>query len=151
MFHTTFVVLPDSKPLFFWSSARRGMYRETPGTGMKARAEHPGRRTPEEISAEIIRAAHEGGSKTNIMYGARLNYKQLRRYLDHLTAAGLLHSDVRRTFYASTDKGKTFLAQYEQAERLRNELMEKSREIHEIFPDMGDPGRRRWPLGLDAT
>lgn len=110
---------------------------------MKARVEHPGRRTPEEISAEIIRAAHEGGSKTNIMYGARLNYKQLKRYLDHLTASGLLHSDVRRTVFASTDKGKSFLTRYEQAERLRDELREKSREIHEILPDMGEfPGRR---------
>jgi hypothetical protein len=80
-----------------------------------------------------------------IMYGARLNYKQLKRYLDYLTLSGLLHSDVRRNVFTPTDKGRSFLTCYQEVERLRGELSEKQREIHEILSVIGEPDESASP------
>lgn len=104
----------------------------------------PGRRKPEEIYAEIIRAASPGTSKTRIMYSARLNYKQLRRYLDHLTVSGLLHSDQGKAIFATTERGKQFLDRYEEMAKLEGELRTKQIEIEKTFPEVvGEPDSGR--------
>lgn len=96
-------------------------------------ASHAGRRRSLEISAEILRAASSGTSKTRIMYSARLNHKQLKRYLEELIVSGLLRQDHAGAVFTPTEKGKGFLACYGEVERLRAELAQRQREIDTIF------------------
>lgn len=110
------------------------------------------------IAAEIIRAASKGMPKTKIMYSARLNYKQLTRYLDGLTREGLLHSDDKGGVFTTTERGIAFLNSYDEVENLTETLAEKERAMHALLMDRftkqegragkdgHDQKRRRWQL-----
>ena len=93
------------------------------------------------IAAEIIRAASKGMPKTKIMYSARLNYKQLTRYLDGLTREGLLHSDDKGAVFTTTERGMAFLNSYDEVEDLSEELAEKQRAMHALFKTFPEPRR----------
>jgi predicted transcriptional regulator len=95
------------------------------------------------IAAEIVRAASKGMPKTKIMYSARLNYKQLTRYLDGLTKEGLLHSDDKGAVFTTTERGMAFLNSYDRVEGLSEELAEKQREMHQFFRTVPEPRRRQ--------
>lgn len=60
-----------------------------------------------EIIAEILLLCVHRKAKTNIMYKTNLNYTQLQRQLEFLTAQGMLSSDAGK--YATTEKGYRFL------------------------------------------
>jgi predicted transcriptional regulator len=60
-----------------------------------------------EIKAEILCYCSQPKTKTNVMYNVNLNYAQLRKNLQSLTANGLLAIDENR--YATTQKGHRFL------------------------------------------
>jgi predicted transcriptional regulator len=60
-----------------------------------------------EIIAEILCYCNQQKVKTTIMHKVNLNYAQLKRYLQSLTANGLLTIDKNR--YATTQKGHRFL------------------------------------------
>lgn len=60
-----------------------------------------------EIIAEILGLCLQGKNKTNVMYGANLNYAQLQIMLKHLTSTGLLEFSSR--IYITTEKGLHFL------------------------------------------
>ena len=60
-----------------------------------------------EIIAEILCYCGQQKTKTNIMYKANLNYKQMKRHLKALTSQGLLEADKNK--YATTQKGYRFL------------------------------------------
>lgn len=110
------------------------------------RGVHSHRRRPAKIAAEIISTASNGVPKTSIMYGARLNYKQLERYLDELTIAGLLHaSERRRPIYLPTQKGRTFLGSYQEVERLTRALREKQKDLESVFSDGFGKGTPKSP------
>ena len=71
------------------------------------------RRISIQIIADILRQEEAG--KTEILYGANLNYKQLAKYLDFLLEGGFL-SEVkgkRIVMYQTTSKGKGLLQQIE--------------------------------------
>lgn len=67
--------------------------------------------------AAVLRIAKSSKSKTHIMYGANLSYRQLERYLEFLLDRGLLkvsgekHSKARHLF-VTTDRGLAFLKAY---------------------------------------
>lgn len=65
-----------------------------------------------EIGASILQVASEGARKTRIMYGANLSYRQLKRYLQLLTARGLLAREGLTAGYKTTGRGITYLKQY---------------------------------------
>jgi len=66
-----------------------------------------------EISADILRAALEGASKTRIQYTAYLNPRSVKEYLELLVNLGLIEQDGKK--FRTTEKGVKFL-------RLLNEI-----------------------------
>lgn len=76
-----------------------------------------------DIMASILRLAENPMSKTRIMYGANLSFRQLERYLKFLLDSGFLtvneerHSRVNRLF-ATTDSGSSFVKAYGKLEEI---------------------------------
>ena len=60
-----------------------------------------------EIIAEILCYCGQQKTKTNIMYKANLNYRQLKKHLRALTSQGLLTANKNK--YVTTQKGYHFL------------------------------------------
>jgi predicted transcriptional regulator len=76
--------------------------------------------------AGILRVAKSSESKTHIMYGANLSFRQLERYLELLLDRGLLRvSEERRSkatkLFVTTDKGLSFLEAYRRLEEIVRE------------------------------
>jgi len=72
------------------------------------------RRTRIDITAEILRIANDGAKKTQIVYGANLNFKLLRKYLDELEKAGFIMRDLKKQgIIKTTEKGEHYLKYYE--------------------------------------
>jgi predicted transcriptional regulator len=67
-----------------------------------------------EIIASILEACQYGDNKARVIYECRLNYPQLKRYLDLLLKANLLamENDHRSSMLIVSDKGKCFLNAY---------------------------------------
>ena len=71
------------------------------------------RRSNLEIIAEILRIARRGAKRTRIVYGANLNFKMLREYLDKLQEAGLITiSREDGGLIKTTQKGQEFLQRF---------------------------------------
>ena len=67
-----------------------------------------------DIMANILRLAKSPESKTHIMYGANLSFRQLERYLKLLVDGGFLRvTEERRSkvtkLFVTTDNGTSFL------------------------------------------
>ena len=73
--------------------------------------------------ANILRLAKNSESKTHIMYGANLSFRQLERYLKFLLDGGFLivteerHSKATKLF-VTTDSGLSFLEAYHRLEEI---------------------------------
>ena len=70
-----------------------------------------------DIMASILQLAKSPDSKTHIMYGANLSYKQLEKYLKLLLDGGFLRvTEERRSkmmkLFVITDDGVSFLETY---------------------------------------
>ena len=76
-----------------------------------------------DIMANILRLAKNPESKTHIMYGANLSFRQLERYLKFLVDGGFLrvieegNSKVMKLFVI-TDDGVAFLEAYHRLEEI---------------------------------
>jgi predicted transcriptional regulator len=74
-----------------------------------------GRRSDIKIIVEILSVALHDAKKTEIVYKANLNFKQMQRYLDFLMGKGLIAdcgcSSGKRK-YQTTERGRTFLKRY---------------------------------------
>jgi predicted transcriptional regulator len=75
-----------------------------------------------EIIADILSIAKDGAKKTQIMYRGNLSYKLLRRYLREVLGAGLVCVGEKSNIYQLTEKGKTFLEDFENYWRSRTEV-----------------------------
>jgi len=76
-----------------------------------------------DIMANILRLAKSPESKTHIMYGANLSFRQLERYLKLLVDGGFLRvSEERRSkvkkLFMTTDNGVSFLEAYRRLEEI---------------------------------
>lgn len=65
------------------------------------------RRNNLEIDADILRIAKDGARKTWIVYGANLNFKIIKGYLEELIQAGRLRQVG--PFYHTTERGQDFI------------------------------------------
>ena len=79
-----------------------------------------------DIMANILRLAKSPESKTHIMYGANLSFRQLERYLKLLVDGGFLRvSEERRSkvkkLFMTTDNGVSFLEVYHRLEEIVRE------------------------------
>lgn len=64
------------------------------------------RRSKIDISAEILNIAQNGANKTQIVYGANLNFDIANRYLEMLQNKGLIKQNG--DLYLTTEKGKAY-------------------------------------------
>ena len=71
------------------------------------------RRNHMDVQADIIRVALDrgGARKTHIVYGANLNFKIVKEYLEGLLESGLL--EIMGPRYYPTDRATDFLEAYE--------------------------------------
>lgn len=71
------------------------------------------RRNNRDVEADIIRVAlsRGGALKTQIVYGANLNFRIVKGYLAGLLQRGLIELDGPR--YFPTEKARLYLATYE--------------------------------------
>jgi len=65
------------------------------------------RRGRMEILADILRIAKGGARVTRVVYGANLNFKLFKEYLEELKEAGLVVEDGK--LIRTTEKGAQFL------------------------------------------
>ena len=71
------------------------------------------------IIEDILTAALDGASKTQLVYKANLNFKRLSRYLPDLAEKGLIApAQSSPTRYTTTEKGRDFLNRYRKARAL---------------------------------
>jgi len=76
-----------------------------------------------DIMANVLRLAKSPESKTHIMYGANLSFRQLEKYLKLLIDSGFLsvtkekHSKATKLF-VTTDDGVSFLEAYHKLEEI---------------------------------
>jgi predicted transcriptional regulator len=77
-----------------------------------------------DIIADMLNVASGRAKKTQIMYQANLSYRVLQRYLAEITAASLIDFHDERRCYMLTDKGREFLAAYQEYAR-RSKHLEK--------------------------
>lgn len=77
--------------------------------------------------------------KTNIMYQCNLSYRELRKYLSLLTSLG--HLEVKRAgdtdLYRITDKGRTFLREYQHLKKMLKEKRPPSHTEPQATPARG--------------
>jgi len=71
------------------------------------------------IIEDILTAALNGASKTQLVYRANLNFKRLRSYLPDLAERGLIAAaEGSPARYTTTEKGRAFLSHCEKAREL---------------------------------
>ncbi len=62
---------------------------------------------------------HSPQSKTALMRDTRMNFKQVNRYLEDLSAMGMMQFQTRSRQYLPTKRGTDFVKAYEQYKDLR--------------------------------
>jgi predicted transcriptional regulator len=70
-----------------------------------------------DIMASVLRVARSPKSRTHVMYGANLSFRQLERYMELLLDKGLLSvseetNSKAKHLYMITDLGRSFLETY---------------------------------------
>src|SRR5829696_5443116 len=66
-------------------------------------------RSRDEVIGQVLEAAREGSSKTNIMYKSFVSFDKLEELLERLIADDLLEQEKGETTYRTTQKGLDFL------------------------------------------
>lgn len=92
-----------------------------------------------EIIADILNIAKDGARKTQIMYKGNLSYKLLMRYLELVVGSGLVFFGENSNVYRLTEKGLTFLRNFEDYSKKRDEVerrMSDVRSLRERLDDM---------------
>ena len=79
-------------------------------------------RSRTEITTEILEAAKERLTKTQIMYRAYLSYSQLKEYLALLTENQLLSYEKAEHVYRTTEKGTKLVATYQKMKMLTGDM-----------------------------
>jgi predicted transcriptional regulator len=71
------------------------------------------RRNILEISADVLRVAKNGVTKTCIVNKSNLNFKIAKKYLERLTDAGLIKGPIGdNNIFLTTPKGINYLRQF---------------------------------------
>jgi len=82
--------------------------------GLKERFKE--RRGKLEIMVDILTTAREGVRKTEMVYGANLNFNRAERYIPFLEERGLMGNSG--AVYKTTEKGEEFLREYRRIKEL---------------------------------
>jgi len=78
------------------------------------------RRGHMDIIADILRAAKEGTKKTKIIFRARINSEQSKKYLSLMVRKGLIEAEKRGKYelYRVSEKGSKFIREYHELKEL---------------------------------
>lgn len=87
------------------------------------------RRSDKEIIHDVISAADGGAKKTTIMYGCRLNPRQLSVHIGRLIVGGFLERDADKGLYSATTKGRRYIKAFERCSETRQLLAEQERAL----------------------
>jgi predicted transcriptional regulator len=98
-----------------------------------------GRRGGREIAHDIITAADAGARKTAIMYGSRLNPRQLSKHLGRLIRDGFIEHDSEKAQYCATHKGKRYVKAFEKYLATRDLLAEQELVLEAFWRDGIEP------------
>jgi predicted transcriptional regulator len=81
-----------------------------------------------EIIYAILSICHKPVNKTSILYKCNLSFSQLQKYMEYLFSHNLLRSiqEKQRDYYHVTDKGKTYIEEYEKLTGLLKEEKDNS-------------------------
>ena len=81
-----------------------------------------------EIIHDILAVAQKPTQKTRILYKCNLSFSQLQKYLKYLKNIGLLDSlsNDGKLLYQATEKGKTFIEDYEKLNKSLESTNKKS-------------------------
>ena len=71
------------------------------------------RRSKMDITVAILKITKGGANKTQIVYGANLNFVLAGKYLDFLQKNDFIEADTSPTHYQITNKGREFLDKIE--------------------------------------
>jgi len=83
-----------------------------------------------QIAADILEIAKAGSRKTKIMYQGNLSFDLLQKYLDLLVNFDLLEvGGGAEKSYVATDKGKQFLADYQELQKYSEMAESKKRAL----------------------
>jgi len=68
-----------------------------------------------EIIYEILSICRKPINKTSILYKCNLSFSQLQKYMEYLFSHNLLKSikEKQKEYYHVTDKGRTYMEEYE--------------------------------------
>jgi predicted transcriptional regulator len=83
-----------------------------------------------DIIADVLLVVSVDAKKTQIMYGANLSYRVLKRYLAETTAACLISFEDARKCYVLTDKGREFLGAYQKYSRISKHVEKRLSDVH---------------------
>jgi predicted transcriptional regulator len=76
----------------------------------------------------LVASVYSSAKKTHIMYGANMGYSIMSKYLKEVLRTGLLES-CGKSSYRLTEKGKSFLALYDDYEGSLKSLQEQTDEL----------------------
>ena len=79
-------------------------------------------RNEAEIIADILRVVKPGARKTRIMYGANLSFMLAKKYITKLSSMDLIRLDSDQKTYQLTEKGKTYLDNYQSYQKIERDL-----------------------------
>jgi predicted transcriptional regulator len=72
-----------------------------------------------EIVAEILKIANRGSHKTRLVYGANLNFKMLKNYINSLENVGLIITSQNNDgLIRTTRKGREYLQQFQALQQI---------------------------------
>src|SRR5215216_1721379 len=82
----------------------------------------PPMRSRDEVIGQVLEAAREGSSKTNIMYKSFVSFDKLEELLERLIADHLLEQEKGEITYRTTRKGLDFLNKLNCCDRKENQI-----------------------------
>ena len=84
-------------------------------------------RSRDEVIGQVLEAAREGSSKTNIMYKSFVSFDKLEELLERLIADDLLEQEKGEITYRTTQKGLVFLNKLNCCDRKENQIFSINR------------------------
>src|ERR687897_618486 len=84
-------------------------------------------RSRDEVIGQVLEAAREGSSKTNIMYKSFVSFDKLEELLERLIADDLLEQEKGEITYRTTQKGLDFLNRLNCCDRKENQVFSINR------------------------
>ncbi len=78
------------------------------------------RRNNLDIYSDILNISAHGVKKTQIVYGANLNFNIAKKHIDALMERGFIEENAK--FYFTTERGKHFMEDYRQLKSMAVEV-----------------------------